>query len=125
VRSSSCIKVLGVHVAVAVHVTVKGFITSRLADSVLTPVPVLVLVLDGSIASWSRARRRKARSARGESKGSTPNTPVFSRPNRTEPIPIPVPTPVRVSGFRVRPSVGSRSAAGPHSSVPRGTCGIL
>jgi hypothetical protein len=68
-----------------------GTSTTTLNDSshlgwpipVLTPVPVLVLVLvlDGPIAS---RRRRKARSARGESKGSMPNTPVFSR-TRTEP----------------------------------------
>jgi hypothetical protein len=48
---------------------------------VLTPVPVPVL--DGPIAS---RRRRNARSARGESKGSMPNTPVFLA-NRTEPRP--------------------------------------
>jgi hypothetical protein len=50
---------------------------------VLVPVLVLVLVLDGSIASWSRARRRK-RAARAASRRGRRQTPVFSRtePNR-------------------------------------------
>jgi hypothetical protein len=68
-------------VAVADHVHDHDtrFITSRLAES----------GADGRARARARARRfdcvvvarppPEARSARGESKGSTPNTPVFSR----------------------------------------------